>query len=70
MKFGIIVVYQSLAASVRFMKIRSVTVIFYLKECMNMYLYFPYLLADLGEIRCIISPHNAIEPCEFCEKVK
>jgi hypothetical protein len=70
MKFGIIVVYPSLPASVRFMKISSVTVIFYVKECMNMYLYLSHLLADLGEIRCIISPHNVIEPCDFCEKVK
>jgi hypothetical protein len=34
---------------------------------MNIYLYFPYFLIDLGEIRCRISPHNTIKLCEFYE---
>jgi len=54
MKFGIT---QVCIASV---KIGSVTVKFYLRECMNFYLYFLHVFTDLGEIKYIISAHRAI----------
>jgi len=41
-------------ASVSFMKIGSVTFMFYFRECMNFYLYFLHVLTDLGEIRYIV----------------
>ena len=46
---------QICIAWVNFMKIGSVTFIFYLSECINFCLYFPHFLTDLGEIRRRIS---------------
>jgi len=57
MKFGIIVVNTNLYSKCEFMKI---AIIFYLRECMNFFLYIPHFLTDLGDIRYIISSHNAI----------
>lgn len=31
----------------------------------NSYLYLPYLLADLGEIWCVVSSHDASEQFEI-----
>ena len=47
-------------ASVSFMKIGSVTVIFYLRECMNFYLFFQHVLTDLGKIIYSVSSHNGV----------
>jgi len=45
---------------VSFVKIGSVTVIFYFRECMNFYLNFPLFLTDLCEIRYSIWSHSDI----------
>jgi hypothetical protein len=68
MKFCTWIIFKKLSGNRHFHEDRpSVRYILYFKAWRDLSLYFPYLLADLGEIRCMKSPRDTFHICGFCE---